>query len=183
MQSAAEDGADGAMLAVGSGIGRACELAAAHGVAVANDNSPGQTVLSGPADGIDSAYDDARARGLRAARLPIRGAFHTRALEGAAEQFDEAFGDVALRAPERPVVSSTTARPFDDVRAQLVRGMVAGVRWRETVAALAAAGVGSFVEVGPGRVLTGLIRRTLPLAQAQTAERAFADDRLAKETL
>jgi malonyl CoA-acyl carrier protein transacylase len=173
MQRAAEHEAGGAMLALGAGVEEARELADAHGVAVANDNSPGQTVLSGPADGIASACDDAHARGLRAIELPIRGAFHTQALHRAAAEFDAAFAGVTLRAPERPVVSCTTARPFDDVRAELVGAVTAGVRWRETVATLAGAGVRSFVEVGPGRVLTGLIKRTLSGATAQTAERAF----------
>jgi acyl transferase domain-containing protein len=156
----------GAMLAVGCALDDAVELARRFGLDVANDNSPGQVVLSGDADAIAAARDAAKASGLRAHRLRVSGAFHSHFMRSAATGFRNALEDVEIRAPRRPVLSCLTAREFDDVRAQLADALTQPVQWRQVVLALHSRGVGRFVEAGPGKVLTGLVRRTLGEADA-----------------
>ncbi|HEX8051877.1 MAG TPA: ACP S-malonyltransferase [Thermoleophilaceae bacterium] len=170
MQRAAEAEGDGAMLAVGAGIDAATELAHAYGLTVANDNSPEQTVLSGPAAAVTDARDDVKARGLRAFRLPIDGAFHSPAMAAALPEFRALLDATEVRPPRRPVFSCVTAQEFDDVRARLAESLVRGVRWREVLLALHARGADRFVEVGPGQVLTKLARATLPGVDALPAE-------------
>ena len=133
-------------------------LAAELALTVANDNAPGQLVLSGPLDALAEAEarTDARAR-----RLDVSGAFHSPLMAGAADALRDALAAVDVRHPRFPVYSNGTAQPFADVRAELVANLLRPVRWRETVLALREAGAGDFVELGPGRVLTGLVRRTL----------------------
>ncbi len=140
---------------------QAPELAAAHGLAVANDNSPQQVVLSGARDALPAAAAAAAAAGLKAVALPVTGAFHSPLMAPAVPEFAAALERVEVGVPRVPVLSAVTAAPFEDVRAQLVQALVMPVRWRESVLALHARGVERFVEVGPGRVLTGLIKRTL----------------------
>ena len=130
-------------------------LAAELGLTVANDNAPGQLVLSGPLDALAEA--EART-GARVRRLDVCGAFHSPLMRGAADALRDALSAVDVHEPRFPVYSNGTARPFVDVREELVANLTRPVRWRETVLALDA---DEFVEVGPGRVLTGLVRRTL----------------------
>jgi [acyl-carrier-protein] S-malonyltransferase len=166
MQRAAELGPVGGMLAVGAGREVAAEIAGPLGLTIANDNSPGQVVLSGPADAIAAGRVEARGRGLRAFRLPIRGAFHSAAMEPVVAEFRSALDAIDLHAPQRPVLSCVTAREFDDIRLRLCESLTHGVRWREVLQALHGRGARRFVEVGPGRVLTGLVRKTLPGVEA-----------------
>jgi malonyl CoA-acyl carrier protein transacylase len=84
----------------------------------------------------------------------------------AVPEFRAALARIDVRAPRVPVFSSVTARPFDDIRAELAQALVRPVRWRETLFALRDRGVERFVEVGPGKVLKGLVRRTLPEVEA-----------------
>jgi [acyl-carrier-protein] S-malonyltransferase len=160
-------GAAGGMLAVLKGTpADARRLAAAHGVHVANDNAPGQTVLSGPLAALDAVAAAAREQGLRAMRLDVAGAFHSPAMQGACDPFLAALADVAISAPSAPVYSGMIAAPFGDVRAELARALVRPVRWRETMLALHAAGARRFLDVGPDRVLARLVSRNLPGAEA-----------------
>jgi acyl transferase domain-containing protein len=161
MQRAAEEGPEGAMLAVGAGVETAAELAGPLGLTVANDNSPEQVVLSGPAEAIATARREAKGRGLRAFKLPIKGAFHSPAMAGVAGEFRAVLDDVELRPPRRPVFSCVTADEFDDVRARLTESLTHGVRWREVMLRLRERGASRFVEVGPGQVLTKLVAKTL----------------------
>ncbi len=174
MQEAAEARPEGAMLAVLGDDALARRLASAHGLAVANENAPGQTVLSGPEDAIDDASGDAKAHGARAVRLAVQGAFHSAAMAPAVPRLRAALAEIVVRPPAAPVISGVTAKPFDDVRARLAEALVRPVRWREALAALRRLGAESFVEVGPGKVLTGLVRRTLPDVEAMTLERLEA---------
>ncbi|HWD63882.1 MAG TPA: ACP S-malonyltransferase [Solirubrobacteraceae bacterium] len=163
MQDAGERGGDGGMVALlgATAAEQAREVADPHGLAVANDNSPQQVVLSGPRDALPKAVATAEELGLRAMILPVTGAFHSPMMASAAPAFAAALADVEVRAGQGTVVSAVTAAPFEDVRRQLVEALTMPVRWRETMLALHEREVSRFVEVGPGRVLTGLVKRTL----------------------
>jgi [acyl-carrier-protein] S-malonyltransferase len=164
MQESGAAAGDGSMLALmGRGAAEhAGEIAGAHGLAVANDNSPQQVVLSGDRAGFGGATTAAKELGLRAMELPVTGAFHSPMMAGAVPEFEAALADVEVRPPNGAVVlSAVSAAPFEDVRAQLAQALTMPVRWRETLLALRELGAERFVEVGPGRVLTGLVKRTL----------------------
>jgi [acyl-carrier-protein] S-malonyltransferase len=136
-------------------------LADSLGLMVANDNAPGQLVLSGPLDAVEKAEAAARDIGARARVLPVSGAFHSTLMEPAADALREALLGVEISDPAIPVYSNGTAAPFTDIRRELSENLLRPVRWRETLLALHAVGVESFVELGPGRVLSGMVKRTL----------------------
>jgi malonyl CoA-acyl carrier protein transacylase len=165
MQESGERAGDGGMLALlGRGAAdHAADLAAANGLSVANDNSPQQVVLSGDRAGFEGAEQAADSLGLRAMELPVTGAFHSPMMAEAVPSFTAALQrvEVSPSADGVTVLSAVTAAPFDDVRAQLAQALTMPVRWRETLLALRELGAERFVEVGPGRVLTGLVKRTL----------------------
>jgi [acyl-carrier-protein] S-malonyltransferase len=160
----AGDLAAGSMLAMLHGDDHAIRaLAQRLGLTVANDNAPGQLVLSGGVDAIaqaeELAHDEA---GARARRLDVSGAFHSPLMEPAAERLRAALARVEVHPAAFPVYSNGTAAPFGpDPRPALTENLLRGVRWRETLLALRAAGIERFVEHGPGAVLTGLVKRTL----------------------
>ena len=163
MQESGERAGDGGMLAL-LGVGavdHAEDLAEAHGLAVANDNSPQQVVLSGTRASLPPAAAAAGELGLRAIELPVTGAFHSPMMAGAVPEFSAALDRVQIRSPRVTVLSAVTAEPFDDVRLRLVEALTMPVRWRATMLALHARGAERFIEVGPGKVLTGLAKRTL----------------------
>jgi [acyl-carrier-protein] S-malonyltransferase len=163
MQEAGERAGDGGMLALlGRGAAdHAGQLAEAHGLTVANDNSPQQVVLSGAKAALPAAAQDAKELGLRATELPVSGAFHSPMMASAVPEFEAALERVALSEPRVQVLSAVTAAPFEDLAAQLAEALTKPVRWRETMLAVHELGAERFVEVGPGRVLTGLVKRTL----------------------
>jgi [acyl-carrier-protein] S-malonyltransferase len=136
------------------------EVAARFGLTLANDNAPGQTVLSGDAEGVGEARKALRAEGAKAIRLPVAGAFHSPLMEPAVPGYRAILEETDF-GPTEGAWSCITAAPFDDVRADLLAALTEPVRWRDTLAAMRAAGAGAFVETGPGDVLTGLSRRTL----------------------
>jgi [acyl-carrier-protein] S-malonyltransferase len=161
MEEAAAASPGGMMAVLGEGAAAAArEVAARLGLTVANDNAPGQVVLSGSTTGLVEARQELRAAGLKAIRLPVAGAFHSPAMALAAGQFREALATVVFAQPRVPVFSSVAAAPFTDPRAGLAAALTEPVRWRQTVVRMHAAGAREFVEVGPGDVLTGLIRRS-----------------------
>ena len=152
----------GSMLAlVGATDEEAREIAEHAGVTVANDNAPGQVVLSGTREALAQAEEDARDHGRRALKLNVAGAFHSPLMEPAVAPFREALDAIELREPRFPVVSCASAAPFADVRAELAAALTSPVRWRETMLALHEAGATRFVEVGPGKVLARLGKRIL----------------------
>ena len=157
----------GGMMAVGASVDTAVELAERFGLTLANDNSPEQVVLSGDAAAVDAACNHAKVEGVRAARLRVSGAFHTPAMGTAAPELKAALDRTELKEPRVRVYSGVTAAPFDDARARLVEGLTSPVRWRETVLAMRDRGATRFLEVGPGRVLTGLVRKTLDGVDAE----------------
>jgi len=163
MQEAGETAGDGGMIAVGGpdAAERAEEVATPHGLSIANDNSPQQVVLSGPRAVLPAAEQTARELGLRAKILPVTGAFHSPMMASALPAFERALAEAELGPAETTVISAVTAEPFDDVRARLAQALTSPVRWREVLLGLHERGVTTFVEVGPGKVLTGLAKRTL----------------------
>ncbi len=163
MQRAGEEAGDGGMLALlGAGAAEHADaLADAHGLAVANENSPQQIVLSGARSALPDAATSAKKLGLRGIELPVTGAFHSPMMAAAVPEFAAALERVEVREPRVPVLSAVIAQPFDDVRRRLADGLLSPVRWRETMLELHRLGAERFVEVGPGRVLTGLAKRTL----------------------
>ncbi len=159
----AEADDSGSMLAlVGATPEEADEIAAHSGVTVANDNAPGQVVLSGGRDALRQAEEDARDHGRRALPLNVAGAFHSPRMEPAVAPFRKALDDTEIHEPRFPVVSCSTTEPFTDVRAELAAALTSPVRWRETMLALHEAGVTRYVEIGPGKVLARLGKRILP---------------------
>jgi malonyl CoA-acyl carrier protein transacylase len=162
MQQAAE-ASDGGMMAVRGARADVEPLVRGTSVAVANDNSPRQVVLAGPAAALDALND------VNGKRLPVAGAFHSALMEPAVEGFRAElertdFGETAV-----PVISCVTAEPFTDVREQLAAALISPVRWVDVLGALHERGVRRFVETGPGSVLTGLVRKTFDDAEAVAA--------------
>jgi [acyl-carrier-protein] S-malonyltransferase len=163
---------DGGMMAVGTDVDTASEFAGRFGLHLANDNSPGQVVLTGAADKVDAAVDEAKGEGLRATRLRVSGAFHSPAMGAAAAELGAALDEVELGEPSVPVYCCVTTEPYGDVRRLLVEGLTSPVRWRETVLAMQSAGETRFMEVGPGKVLAGLVRRIIDGADATSLKEA-----------
>lgn len=169
MAEVAGRGRTGAMLAVGSDRDAAAALADEHGLTLANENSPRQFVLSGPLRAIERAEVAAKASGVRAKKLAVAGAFHTDAMASGVQPFRAALDDIDFRPPEAPVISSTSAEPFgDDVRDALAASLTSPIRWTAVLGRLEELGVTRFVDVGPGKVLAGLVRRTLDGAETET---------------
>lgn len=173
MQAAAEAAAPGGMFAVGGSRGQALELAQRTGLALANENSPEQFVLSGPEPGLERARDEARAMGLRVKRLAVSGAFHSADMGPAVAPYREVLAGIEFRAPAAPAISGATASVFEpDPRAQLVASLTHPVRWVEVMRLLSADGINRFLDVGPGRVLAKLVPRILDSAEVVQAEAA-----------
>ena len=136
-------------------IARQCE------VTVANDNAPGQVVLSGERAKLAEAEEAAREYGVRALPIEVAGAFHSPSMQPAVAPFRAALDEVELHAARFPVYSGATAARFTDPRAELTAALTRPVRWRETFRAVLDDGADDFVEVGPGNVLTKLAKRIL----------------------
>jgi len=156
----------GAMIAMLGGEDHAIRaLATRLDLTVANDNAPGQLVLSGAVDAVDQAEALARDEtGARPRRLDVSAAFHSPLMRPAAARLAGALAQVDVGKPTFPVYANGTAAPFTDVRRELSENLLRAVRWRETMLALRAAGIERYVEHGPGAVLTGLVKRTLAAA-------------------
>jgi [acyl-carrier-protein] S-malonyltransferase len=162
---------DGSMIALIGGTPEDADaVAEAAGVTVANDNAPGQIVLSGSRQALARAEEAAQERGRRTLAVEVAGAFHSPSMRPALEPFRAALDEVELLAARFPVVSCATTRPFEDVRAELAEALVRPVRWRETMLALHDSGVSRFVEVGPGKLLARMGKRILPDCPVEALE-------------
>ncbi|HQT61314.1 MULTISPECIES: ACP S-malonyltransferase [unclassified Acidiphilium] len=172
------EGAMAALLGVERDAAEQICAAAAEGpegrqvVSVANDNGGGQVVISGAAAAVDRAIEIARAQGIkRALKLPVSAPFHCALMAPAAETMREALAGVTLRAPVVPLIANVTAAKVTDpaeIAARLVEQVTAPVRWRESVGTMTGLGVTRFVELGAGKVLSGLARRIAPDAEAMS---------------
>ncbi len=145
-------------------VAEACESTLGD-VWVANYNAPGQVVIAGASDAVAVAGDEAKSAGAkRLMALPVGGAFHTPFMHSAKERLRKALAEVEIRAPSVPVVANVDARLRSDAdqwRSLLAQQLTSPVLWRASLHALADAGVTTFVELGPGKVLTGMTKRTL----------------------
>ena len=175
-------GAMAALLGLDEDAAKAVASEAAQGEVceAANDNAPGQVVVSGHKSAVERAVEIAKGRGSRAMMLPVSAPFHCALMKPAADVMAEALAKVKVATPKVPVVANVTAAPVKDP-AEIVKLLVAQVtgtvRWRQSVLYLAAHGVDRIVEVGAGKVLTGLVKRIAK--EAKTATVGTADDVLA----
>lgn len=145
-----------------------------EGLVIANDNAPGQVVVAGPPAAVEAVAAEAREAGGRALPLDVEGAFHSPAMAPAVEPVSQALADTPADDPEIPVVAGSDAVARRDVAGitdALRAGMLSPVRWREVQLALAEQGVTDLVEVGPGGVLAGLAKRTVPDLTIHRVER------------
>lgn len=173
----------GAMAALlGAEIDQAEELAkeASRGeeiCVVANDNAPGQIVISGHKGAIDRAAELVKSKGIkRAMMLPVSAPFHSPLMKPAAREMEEALGSANIAPPRVPVIANVTVEPTSDpatIKRLLVEQVTARVRWRETIASLRGRGIDSVVEAGAGKVLTGMAKRIdkdLPAISIETPQ-------------
>jgi [acyl-carrier-protein] S-malonyltransferase len=188
LMQASGSGRDGAMAAViGLEDARLPELEAAGSAAgvftIANRNSPGQVVISGERPAVEAAIAAAKPLGARrAVMLPVSVAAHSPLMAEAARGMRDALAGIPFHDPVAPLLANAGARPLttgESCRAELVDHLTAGVDWVAAVGAMSAAGVTTFVEIGPGRVLTGLVKRIAPDASAIALDEADAPGRLA----
>ena len=184
---ASGQGRDGAMAAlIGLDDARLPELvaaAAAHGTfVVANRNAPGQVVVSGDRAAIEAGATLARDLGAkRAIVLPVSVAAHSPLMAEAAEAMRETLAGVEFHDPTTTLLANADGRPIttaEGARAELVEHLTAGVDWVGAVGHMIDAGVTTFVEIGPGKVLTGLIKRIAPDVEIVPADDPSSTDRL-----
>ncbi|MCW3010767.1 MAG: Acyl transferase [Solirubrobacterales bacterium] len=170
MAVSGEQSGGGTMLALLGGTpAQAAQLAARHRVSLANDNAPGQVVLSGTPDALAEVQEAARADGLRAMMLDVAGAFHSPQMEAARAPFAAALAQVEFRPTPVTVFSCASAKPFADPATELADALVRPVQWRRTMEALVEAGAQAVVDAGPGQVLAKLARRCTPSIGAASA--------------
>ena len=176
MQKAVAVG-QGAMAALlGAGMDVAIKVAAqaAQGdvCQVANDNEPAQVVLSGHKSAIDRVAEIGKAHGVRrAVILPVSAPFHCALMQPAADAMAEALSKVSMHRPVVPVVANVVAHAISDpeeIKKRLVEQVTGTVRWRECVAYMSAHGITDFYEIGSGKVLAGLVKRTATTANAMS---------------
>jgi len=188
MQAAVPVGIGAMAALLGADIELATRIAAAaaeHEVCtVANDNDPGQVVISGHAGAIERAIAMAKEMGAkRALLLPVSAPFHCPLMQPAADAMAEALGRTEIKAPAVPLYANVTAAPVLDpgtIREQLVEQVTGLVRWRESIAAMDAAGVEEFVELG-GKVLGPMVKRIAPDAKVTSVMTIDDVEALAKE--
>jgi [acyl-carrier-protein] S-malonyltransferase len=179
-------GAMAALLGADLALAQKIADAAAQGevCTVANDNDPSQVVISGHKGAIDRAIELAKEMGAkRAVPLPVSAPFHCPLMQPAAEAMEDALSYVVVERPVVPVFANVTAQPESDpdtIRGQLVEQVTGMVRWRESVANMAAAGVEEFVELG-GKVLGSMVKRIAPDAKVTSVVTIEDLEALAKE--
>ena len=160
------DSASDGMMAALLGFGRPqleSAIAQTPDVVLANDNNAGQVVISGTPEAVEIVLSQVKSK--RSVRLNVSGAFHSPLMADAATQFKTVLDSVSFTAAQVPVLSNVDPIPSTDpvvLKDRLNRQMTGSVRWRETSLQLPQEGVNRVVEVGPGKVLTGIIKRTCP---------------------
>ncbi|MDP3143200.1 MAG: ACP S-malonyltransferase [Candidatus Omnitrophota bacterium] len=136
------------------------------GAEVANLNAPGQAVISGPTGNVDRAMEMAKDEGAKAVvALEVSGAFHSSLMQGAALRFSEVLKTANISAPKIPVIANVNALPETDsaqIRQNLTKQVDSSVLWEDSIRYIVSQGVNTFLEIGPGKVLKGLLRRIDP---------------------
>lgn len=153
-------------------IEKVCEETEGYVVPV-NYNSPVQTVIAGEKKAAEAAAKAFAEKGARAVRLNVSAAFHSKLMEGASKEFYEAIKDVKFNTPSVPFYSNVTGgelKDFSDMPSLLAKHMISPVRFTSELAAMSAAGISKFIELGPNKVLTGLVKKTLKGSVAVNAE-------------
>ncbi len=142
-------------------------------VVPANYNCPGQLVISGSIAAVEAACEAAKAAGARRALLlPVGGAFHSPLMEPARAELAAAIHATVFHEPQCPIVQNVTAQPVTDpmeIKANLMAQLTGAVKWTQSVQAMGSFGIQTFVEVGPGKVLQGLVKKILPEAEVLSA--------------
>ncbi|ANQ50130.1 ACP S-malonyltransferase [Flammeovirga sp. MY04] len=142
-------------------VEKVCE--SVEGVVAANYNCPGQLVISGTKEGIEAACEAAKEAGAkRALPLPVGGAFHSPLMEPAREELQKAIEGTTLNTPKCPIYQNVNAQPQTEpevIKENLIAQLTAPVRWTQTVQAMMADGASEFIECGPGKVLSGLVKK------------------------
>lgn len=163
----------------GDVVAEVCSSAAAAGIVQpANFNSPGQVVISGSVAGVRAAMDLAKQRGARMVKeLPVSGAFHSPLMESARTGLQVALASTEIRDARIPVYANVTSAPVhnaEEIRDLLLRQLTMPVRWEQSVARMVADGATDFVEIGPGKVLQGLVKRIAPGVRTRGVDK-FSD--------
>ena len=166
---------DGSMAAlIGGDEEKVRELAAAADVDVANLNAPGQIVISGLSANIDDAVAKAKEFGIRRAiKLNVAGAYHSRLMASAQEKLAAELSGTTITSPPIPVIANFTAAPVaseDEIRSTLTSQVTGSVRWIESIQYLVSQGHTSFIEIGPGKVIAGLVAKIAPDATVISVE-------------
>ncbi len=146
----------------GDAVATALAELGAGSLDVANFNSPGQIVISGPKADIEAYAPQMKDKGAkRVVILPVSGAFHSRYMKPAAEEFEAFLSQFGFNGLKIPCIANCSASPYtdDSIASNLVKQIYTSVRWVETVRGLRAKGAETFIEVGPGTVLSGLVRQ------------------------
>ncbi|HEU0011821.1 MAG TPA: ACP S-malonyltransferase [Verrucomicrobiae bacterium] len=169
MQEACETTRGGMAAIIGLDEAKTREACVEAGVELANLNCPGQIVISGPADRMDKACEIAKATGAKKAMpLAVAGAYHSALMAGVKPRLDAALAEVGIKTPAVPVLSNVTAQPHGDaasIRARMVEQVTSSVRWEDSMRHLLAQGFTRFIELGPGRALSGFMKRIDGAAQ------------------
>jgi len=169
MQEACEATQGGMAAVIGLDETKTREVCAETGVELANLNCPGQIVISGPADRMEKACELAKARGAkRALQLPVAGAYHSALMARAKPKLDEALRGITLCPASVPVISNVTGQPHGapaEIQQRLVEQVTSPVRWEDSMRHLQAQGFTRFIELGPGKALSGFMKRIDPNAQ------------------
>jgi [acyl-carrier-protein] S-malonyltransferase len=131
-------------------------------VQIANLNCPGQIVISGTAGGVEAAGRLAKEEGAKVIPLQVSGPFHSSLMKPAAEKFAAVLSKISIHDTETPVIANVTAKPVtagEEIKEKLIEQLYSPVRWEETVRELMNSGVDTFIEIGPGKVLSGLVKK------------------------
>ncbi len=153
------------------------EICQQTGTGMANINCPGQIVISGTVDNINRALEQVKSKGGKAVLLQVSGAFHSLLMQPAADGLSKIVSSIPFKNPVVPIVANTSAQPLttgEAIKAELLQQLCNSVQWQKSIEYMLGQGVTTFIEIGPGKVLTGLIKRinksvkTLNIGDAET---------------
>jgi [acyl-carrier-protein] S-malonyltransferase len=174
MQEAGNQTSGGMLAVIGLDEATVQSVCQATGMEIANINCPGQIAISGPSQVLEEATQLAKQKGAqRVVPLPVSGAFHSRLMQPAADGMARAVSNLEFQDAAVPIVANTTAQPMTsgkELKAELLSQLCHSVLWQKSVELMTNEGIIEFVEIGPGQVLTGLIKRISRDARAISTE-------------